>query len=251
MGNPRDPFGPYLYPYAINALREKVISPREAILLAHVDCACNPFWIERRNSTSYGIHCFSINRLKTFLRCDYRTVLLIIKKLSALDPWLLKSERCQTHRNCWKLWTRELSKTNENDVLDEWVAKCSIYLEPGYLLAFENGKMSLMELLVSCVIKDDPKYYVDQYRFFNILDLSKRYLQKTWQHLIEKKYLKRKGKIGSQYLEMLDHPDFHPKPEVPEEGIDEYQYEDTKEDILTSGVDPKIYAEIRLALRDN
>jgi len=117
--------GLYLLPYVLEALRSGAITPRQAILLAHVDKSPDETW--------------TVEYLRRILQCTTRTVNLTITGLTEKRPRLLRATKVDRWR--WRLAPRQRDPDDDPE-------GSALFVSAEMRDNFESGKLTPIEMLV-------------------------------------------------------------------------------------------------------
>lgn len=130
----RRPAGLYVFPYAMEALREHRITARQAVLLGHVDHWCNHKDAEKRVPSCV----FRLDYLRSILalKDTFQSVRTLILNLKAKRPPLLKARKLDQGR--WELKTKPRDPDQRG----------YLYIPPPVRQGFEAGELTPMHAIL-------------------------------------------------------------------------------------------------------
>ena len=175
----RRPAGLFLLPYTMEALRERRITARQAILLGHVD-----HWINHRDKDKRTpSRVFRIDFLRSILALkDTRQSLRkLILDLEAKRPPLLKARKLDRQR--WELKTKPRDRDRHG----------YLYVAPPIRKGFEAGELTPMHAIllgeVASFTRGGKLCYVTNKHFENRLGVSKNRVVKLIGEVVDRGWL--------------------------------------------------------------
>jgi len=184
--------GLYIFPYVLRYLKAGTITPRMALLLAHVDRAVNS-WASRNpekvaeDSQWTPYLDFKTAYLRTILCCDEKTVRATVLGLDRhrARRHLFRATRLDRRR--WRLQTVELAKPDDATVGDR------LYIPWQVRKVFEGGKVTPMELLVLALVGSltlrGALCYISNQRIGEFLGIGRQRAKRIVRALVAKKLL--------------------------------------------------------------